>query len=182
MKTKTDLCGVEHAKWLDNGFRRMVHSPRRLFGEYVRPGAVVFDMGCGPGAFTPALAEMAGPEGTVVAIDQQEVMLDITRKKVAAAGLSGRVAFHRCNGNAVGIDRKADFIVTFYMVHETSEPMRFVDEVASLLQPGGYWFVAEPKMHVTEKMYREVVDRCVTNGLAVVKQEGLISRVAVFRK
>ncbi|MBN1760508.1 MAG: class I SAM-dependent methyltransferase [Chitinispirillaceae bacterium] len=182
METKTDICGMEHVKWLDNGFRRLLQNPRKLFGRYIRPGSVVFDIGCGPGAFTRDLAEMVGPQGQVVAIDVQEAMLAMVEKKIDAAGLAGRVTYHRCSGDAIAIDRKADFIVTFYMVHETPDPMRFVDEVGSLLNPGGVWFLAEPKVHVTEKEYRDVVDRAVAGGLTIRKREGIISRIAVFRK
>ena len=182
METKTDICGMEHAKWLDNGFRRLLHNPRKLFGRYIRPGSVVFDIGCGPGAFTKDLAEMAGPQGHVVAIDIQEAMLAMVEKKIDAAGLAGRVTYHHCGGEGIGINRKADFIVTFYMVHETPDPMRFVDEVAALLNPGGVWYLAEPKMHVTERDYRDVVDRAVTGGLTLKKQEGIISRIAVLQR
>ena len=182
MNTKSDVCGVEHAKFLDNGIRKMLHNPRKLFGRWVKAGDVVFDIGCGPGAFTVDLAQMAGPEGSVVAIDLQEVMLDMTKKKITAAGLNDRVVFHRCSSDTIGIDRKADFIVTFYMVHETPDPMRFVDEVAGLLKPGGYWYVAEPAFHVSKKEYLEVINRCETNGLSVVEQKGILSRVAVLKK
>ena len=182
MSTNTDICGVEHVKWLDNGLRRLLHNPRKLFGKYIRPGNVVFDIGCGPGAFTGDLAEMVGSGGKVVAIDVQEVMLAMVRKKIAAGGLSGRVDFYRCGGDAIGIDRKADFIVTFYMVHETPDPMRFIDEVATLLNPGGIWFLAEPKMHVTGNDYRDVIDRAAAGGLRIIEQKGLFSRIAVFQK
>jgi ubiquinone/menaquinone biosynthesis C-methylase UbiE len=182
MNQKADICGVEHVKWLDNGLRRVLQNPRRLFGNYVHPGSVVFDIGCGPGAFTIALAEMAGPQGLVVAIDVQEVMLDLVRRKVVTAGLTDRVAYHRCAGDAIAIERKADFIVTFYMVHEHPDPIGLVDEVASLLNPGGYWFIAEPKMHVSVEQYREVVERGIAGGLRVVRQWGIMSRIAVFQK
>lgn len=39
------------------------------------------DIGCGPGFFTLAMARMAGPEGKVIAIDMQQEMLDLVKKK-----------------------------------------------------------------------------------------------------
>jgi len=39
------------------------------------------DIGCGPGFFTLAMAEMAGPGGRVIAIDMQQEMLDLVTKK-----------------------------------------------------------------------------------------------------
>jgi len=182
MQTTTHICGVEHAKWLDNRVRRMLQNPRKLFGKYVKAGGVAFDVGCGPGAFTQALAEMVGPRGTVVAIDVQEEMLAMTRRKIAASGLEDRVAFHRCSAESLAMDQKADFIVTFYMVHESPAPMHLVDEVAAALEPGGCWYLAEPKMHVSEKACQEIIDRSIANGLKLVERKGVFSRIAVFQR
>ncbi len=182
MKTTSDVCGLKHAKWLDNGIRRLLQNPRRLFGEYVKPGSVAFDVGCGPGAFTQTLAEMVGPGGTVVAVDVQEAMLSMARRKLTTAGLADRVVFHHCGTEGIGLDRKADFVLTFYMVHESPDPMHLADEVANLLTPGGYWYLAEPKLHVTRTDYQAVIERGIANGLKVVAQKGVFSRIAVFQK
>lgn len=182
MNTKSDVCGVEHVKMLDNPVRKWLHNPRRIFGKWIKPGDVIFDIGCGPGAFTLELAKMAGPSGNVVAIDLQQEMLDIVRKKVEANGLQNRVTYHRCGSDTVGCNKKADFIVTFYMVHETPDPMKFIDEVSGMLKPGGYWYIAEPAFHVSKKEYMEVIERGRENGLTLMEKKSLISSVAVFRK
>lgn len=182
MNSKSDVCGLEHVKVLDNPVRRWLHNPEKLFGKWIKKGDVIFDIGCGPGAFTIELAEMTGSQGRVVAIDLQVEMLDIVRKKVVAKGLNSRVIYHRCESDSVGFNQKADFIVTFYMVHETPDPMRFIDEVSGLLKPGGYWYIAEPAFHVSKKEYQEVVVRAEENGLRLVEQKGFLSRVAVLKK
>jgi ubiquinone/menaquinone biosynthesis C-methylase UbiE len=182
MEQKTDVCGMDHVKWLDNGFRMAVHNPDRLFGSYVRPGGVALDVGCGPGAFTVGLARLTGKTGKVIAVDVQEEMLVLARKKAAAAGVADRVEFHRCADSALGIETKVDFILTFYMVHESPQPLRLVDELSGLLKPGGFWFLAEPKFHVTKKAYRDILDYSEKRGLRVIKETGVISRVAVLAK
>jgi ubiquinone/menaquinone biosynthesis C-methylase UbiE len=182
MEVYRDVCGMDHVKWLDNGFRRMIHNPRALFGRYVKPGGLALDIGCGPGSFTLALAKLTGVTGKVIAVDLQEPMLDLTRNKIDAAGMSGRVEFHRCSSDSLGLEVQADFILTFYMVHESPQPLGLVNEVCALLKPGGYWFLAEPKFHVSKNAYCEVVDRCLTCGLAIVEEKGIISRMAVFTR
>lgn len=182
MEHRADICGVEHVKWLDNGVRKFLHNPQRLFGRYVKPGATALDIGCGPGAFTAPLARMVGEAGRVVAIDVQKEMLDLVSRKIEAAGMTERVKLHQCTGNTLGISTPADFILTFYMVHECPDPMRLVDEIAALLKPGGFWFLAEPKMHVSKPAYCGVVERARARGLRVVEERGVISRVAVFSR
>lgn len=180
--TNSDVCGLDHAKWLDNGLRRFIHNPRRLFSQYVKPGYTVLDIGCGPGTFTLDLANMAGSRGKVIAIDLQQGMLDMTRKKIESAGMSDRVQYHQCSQDIIGLDVKANFILTFYMVHETPDPIRFIDQVSALLANGGYYYLSEPCFHVSKKQYDEMLAQCRLRGLSVVHQSGFFSRTAIMQK
>ncbi|MBD3420461.1 MAG: methyltransferase domain-containing protein [Chitinivibrionales bacterium] len=182
MSNHNHVCGVEHAKFLDNIVRRLIHHPRRLFGPYIKPGDTVLDIGCGPGTFITGLAHIVGAHGKVIAIDLQEEMLNLARKKAEFAGVANRVEFHQCTPESLGINIQADFIMTIYMVHEAPEPLRLVDQVGALLKNGGYYYLSEPAFHVSKAQYREAVDRCMKNGLTLVKQCGIVSRTAVFRK
>ena len=56
---------------LDNPLRRFFSNPRR-YCAYVSRDQTVADPGCGPGFFTLALAESAGPGGKVYAVDSDE--------------------------------------------------------------------------------------------------------------
>src|SRR4051794_10163139 len=53
----------------------------------VVPGAVIADVGCGPGAITVELAKLVGPEGTVWAVDQDLGALSVAESLAAKAGL-----------------------------------------------------------------------------------------------
>jgi len=182
MRKNGDVCGVDHVKWLDNRIRLFFHDPKRMFREYIRPGDTVVDIGCGPGAFIPGLCDLVGPQGKVVAIDLQEEMLQLCREKARRASMADRVEFHKCEADSLGITLQADFALTFYMVHEAPDPLRLIDQICSLLKIGGFYFLAEPKIHVSEEKYREVVSRCAENGLVVVRESSKFSRTAVFRK
>lgn len=182
MNNSAHVCGTEHARWLDNGFRHLVHNPERMFGPYVNKGGTILDIGCGPGTFTLGLARLAGKGGRVIAVDLQEEMLGMARKKIVSAGMLDQVMFHRCTQESLNLDIKADFIVTFYMVHESPDPCRLIDQICTLLKPGGYYYLAEPKFHVSETLYRKMQNRCKEHGLSLIKKAGIVSRIAVFKK
>lgn len=182
MRKNGDVCGVDHAKWLDNRIRLFFHDPKRMFREYVRSGDIVVDIGCGPGAFIPGLCKLVGPQGRVVAIDLQEEMLQLCKEKMHKTGFADRVEFHKCEEDSLGISLQVDFALTFYMVHEVPDPLLLIDQICALLKVGGFYYLAEPKIHVPEEKYREVISRCNENGLVVVRESSSFSRIAVFRK
>jgi len=59
--------------------KRWPHLAKRL---RIEPGMAVGDIGCGSGMYTFMLADLAGPQGKVYALDIQEKVLDILRKKM----------------------------------------------------------------------------------------------------
>jgi ubiquinone/menaquinone biosynthesis C-methylase UbiE len=153
-----------------------------LFSPYIRPGDTVLDIGCGPGAFISGLARLVGDNGKVIAIDLQNEMLLLAKKKAESAGVLDRIHFHQCSNNSLNISIQANFALTFYMLHEAPDPMGLINQVCKLLTPGGYYYLSEPKFHVTEKEYRDVVEQCTSNGMVVIKEGGLFSRTAIFQK
>lgn len=61
----------------------------------VRPGDVVLDATAGNGHDTLALAELVGPTGRVFAFDIQQIAIDHTVAKLAAAGVTNVVLMRR---------------------------------------------------------------------------------------
>src|SRR4051794_9528518 len=60
---------------------------RQVFGLVgVPPGASCLDAGCGPGETMRVLAELVGPEGSVLGIDVDAPLLATTRESLHAAG------------------------------------------------------------------------------------------------
>lgn len=182
MRNSRTVCGEEHIRLLDNGFRRMFHNPKRMFKKYIKSGNTVMDIGCGPGAFIAGLAKLTGQEGKVIAVDLQECMLEQARVKVKAKKMDSQVVFHKCGNDTLELNEKADFILTFYMVHETPDPITFIKEISGLLKPGGIYYLAEPKFHVSKKQYQELLFQCKENGLSLIEEKGFISRIAVLKK
>ena len=149
------VCPAKHGRFLVSGLRRLVQSPRKILGQYVREGQTVADLGCGPGYFTLPMAEMVGGSGRVIAVDLQPEMLEMLGKRARAAGLKSEIQLHQCGADAIGLKEQVDFALAFYMVHELPDAAAFFREVRGLLKPGGRLLVVEPKFHVTAEAFRK---------------------------
>jgi ubiquinone/menaquinone biosynthesis C-methylase UbiE len=161
--------------FLDNPLRRLIHGP------YVQPGMAVMDAGCGMGLFSIAMAKIVGDQGRVIAVDLQQKMLDVLRRRAERAGVADRIETHKCEQNRLGVDAQADFALAFMMVHEVPDQRRLLDEIHVCLKPGGKLLVAEPKIHVPGKAFQQTVAMAGELGFRVVEQPRVHGcRAAVF--
>lgn len=163
------VCPHTISFFLDNGFRKLIQNPKRIVGPYIEEGDTVIDMGCGPGFFSIEMAGLVGSQGKVIAVDLQEKMLGHVKRKAAKHGVTGRVEFHQCEADRIGLNLKADFILAFYMVHETSSPLNFFKEAAGMLKPKGQLLVVEPWFHVSRGMFAQTVEQGEKAGLKLVE-------------
>jgi len=176
------VCPHRFAFMLDNWFRRLIQNPKRIVGGYIEKGDTVIDIGCGPGFFSIDMAKMVGADGKVIAVDMQEHMLAGVRRKAAKYGLFERMEFHQCQSNTIGLDRKADFILAYYMLHETPGPGKFLCETKSLLKNGAELLVVEPRMHVSQKMFDSMMKDAEKAGLEAIDfPKGKGGRSVLFR-
>jgi ubiquinone/menaquinone biosynthesis C-methylase UbiE len=173
-------CTPWTAAMLDNVFRTVFQNPKKIVGDYIRPGMTVMDIGCGPGFFSLAMAKMVGPGGIVISIDVQQEMLDLVKKKSEKLDLAGRILFHRGTPEAIGIHKNADFILSFYMVHEVPDRDAFFKEVSGLLNPTGRYLIVEPLFHVSEKAFEDTLGRARRAGFVVEKQPKVLWSRAVL--
>jgi len=172
-----------HVLMLDNGFRRYFQNPEKILSGYIRPGMTVVDIGCGPGAFTLAMAEMVGAKGTVIATDVQSEMLQYARKKGDRYGLNSRILWHRNAPDSLGIEQPADFVLSFHMVHEVPDQDRLFQEVFATLRPGGGYLVAEPVFHVSEPAFDRTLDAAVRAGFGIEGRPKIsMSRAVLLKK
>jgi ubiquinone/menaquinone biosynthesis C-methylase UbiE len=166
---------------LDNPLRQFFQDPEKILRGHVRPGMTAVDIGCGPGNFTRAMAELAGTGGHVIAIDVQEEMLRYAGKKCEKDRSGAPVTWHRCRPDSLGITAAADFALSFYMVHEVPDMDRLFDEVSMLLKPGGHYLVVEPVFHVTDAMFEETLEAAARAGFVAEEQPEIsLSRAVLF--
>ena len=169
-RTHGDVCSYRHSFSLDNFLRKLIQSPKRIVGPYIEEGDTVIDLGCGPGFFTVPIAEMVGDTGRVVAVDLQEEMLTIVTEKLFDTHLANRVTMHQCDKHALNLDPllKADFILAYYMVHETPDQGEFFREVKGHLKPEGKVLVVEPPFHVNRRKFTQMKQRAEAVGFAIL--------------
>ena len=158
------VCPVERAKGLDNFIRKYLQNPKKLLGSYIQPGMTFVDLGCGPGFFTVEVAKMLNDNGKVIAVDLQDGMLDIVRKKIAGTSLEYRVVLNKCSENSININEPVDFILAFYMIHEVPDKERLFREMSAVLKSGGLIYVIEPKYFVSKREFSKMVKIAKDHG------------------
>ncbi|MBW2297441.1 MAG: class I SAM-dependent methyltransferase [Deltaproteobacteria bacterium] len=162
------VCPHTISFFLDNRFRKIIQSPKRITGPYIKAGDTVIDIGCGPGFFSIEMAKLVGANGKVIAVDLQKKMIAHTKRKAAKYGMQDRMEFHQCEADHIGLNCKADFILAFYMVHETPNRLQFFQEIKSMLKDGGQLLVVEPTMHVSKAAFARMLMDTESAGLRAV--------------
>lgn len=164
---KTRVCPVSLAGGLDNSLRKLFQNPRRILAPYISKGMTVLDLGCGPGFFSLEIAKIVSDSGKVIAADLQEGMLDKVKKKIKGTYLEHRIELHKCEDDKAGVTEKVDFVLAFWMIHEISDQDKLFGELESILKPEGKIYIIEPKFHVSEKLFEEMVRRTENNGFEI---------------
>lgn len=167
---KGDVCSHKHSFFLDNYIRRLFQNPKKIVGPYIGPGDTVVDLGCGPGFFSIDMAEMVGDKGQVFSVDLQEEMLSKVTYKSVLKNLTNIIRPHQCTQEGIGLPDtvKADFILAYYMVHETLDHGAFLSEVKTLLSHGGRLLIVEPPIHVSAAKFREITEAALRVGFKII--------------
>ena len=161
------VCTVGHLKFVDNFLRKIVHNPKKLFGQYIKEGMTVIDIGCGSGFVTIDFAEMVGKSGKVIAADLQEEMLKITRNRAEKACLADRIIFHQCKPDRISYKNKLDFALAFFMVHETPDIPGLLKEVYNMLNDDRLFFISEPTFHVSKTEFTYTLEEAIKIGYKI---------------
>ena len=89
---------------------------------------------------------------------------------------------HKCTAEDLGITTRVNFILTFWMVHEVPDQQKFLEQLKTLLLPGGHLFIAEPKMHNTEKEFEQMINLAEKSGWKIIERPRVrLSRSVVLR-
>ena len=167
MENSTHICHEKHSWALDNGLRRMFQPPVRITDQYIQPGMKIIDLGCGPGYFTIPMAQKAGTNGQVTAVDVQAGMLVRLRKRVEGTQLERRIILHQCSQERIGLAEQFDFALAFYMIHEVPDQENFLTEVYELLKPNAQFLIVEPKGHVSLIAFQETINIAKKIGFGI---------------
>lgn len=151
----------------DNPLRKRFQDPDRILAGLVSEGMTVADIGCGMGYFSVAMARMVGPRGRVMAVDVQQMMLDLCRKRAFRADVGDRISTILAAPDNIKLPGPVDLVLAFWMVHEVKDIPRFFGQVAAVLRPGGTMIVAEPRVHVMQRRFDEILGYARAAGFTV---------------
>jgi SAM-dependent methyltransferase len=114
------------------------------------PGARVADVGCGPGAVLTEIAQIVGPEGTVVGVEPGQPAREAAREELDSQGLE-HVEVREGDGEASGLDAGAwDCVVMRHVLTHTGDAAeRIVAHLATLLAPGGHLYLVDVDLDAT---------------------------------
>jgi len=96
----------------------------------------VLDLGTGLGHVAFAVAELLGPGGTVVGVDQAAPLLSIAEQRRRAAGLEG-VRFEEGDARGVRADAPFDAVVMRLLLFHLPDALDVVRRQLRALRPGG---------------------------------------------
>lgn len=111
----------------------------------LQPGTRVLDVGCGPGALLPALAQLVGAEGRVVGLDYAAPLLETARERVEAAGVGERVELVAGDAHRLPFaDASFDAVHVERVLMHLEDPDAAIREMRRVTRPGGWVVAAEP--------------------------------------
>ena len=187
--SENHVCSHNHSFALDNFFRKLVQSPQKILSPFLNTGDTAIDLGCGPGFFTLPMAELVGSSGTVIGVDVQPEML--ARVKAKLVRLRDRssladIRLHQCSDVHLGLDDSisADFVLAYYMVHETPDQNSFFKQLKNILKSSGRILIVEPPFHVSRKQFNQTLEYAEQADLSVVdrpKRKGGLSALLAVR-
>lgn len=108
------------------------------------PGAIVADVGCGPGAVSTLTAGLVAPGGQVWAVDQNPEAVATAERLAGALGLDN-VRCRMGTATDTGLEPGTFDVVVMrhVLAHNGGREQEIVDHLASLLKPGGCLYLVD---------------------------------------
>jgi len=102
------VCPWWQAYFFDNALRRLFHSPKKLFADYLSEGMTAVDIGCGMGFFSISMAKIVNELGKIVAVDLQPQMLTVLRRRAERAGVGHIIDTRQCKEEHIELSISVD--------------------------------------------------------------------------
>lgn len=125
-------------------------SPEKILREAgLKPGQIFADIGAGPGFFTIPAARIIGPEAIAFAVDTQaEMLIDLRDRR----NPPDNVVLMKSEEYEIPIgDYEADFTLLAYVLHETADKVRLLQEIRRVMKPGATLLVLDWVKKAEEK-------------------------------
>lgn len=128
----------EWVKALENPERDSWQKPEQVVEALaLSPGATVADIGAGSGYFSVRFARAVGPQGTVIAADIDEGLIEYLGNRAAKEGLENLKPLLGKPDDPQLPGRAADLIFICDVVHHIENRGSYYAKLAQALRPGG---------------------------------------------
>ncbi len=132
------VMGHQGAGWLERPEREKEEQPSKLLKLLdIKPGMVIADIGAGSGYYTFRLAKQVGAKGKVLAVDIQEEMLDIIRKRMKRNRVENVEPVHGTETDPKLPEGGVDLILMVDVYHEFTFPFEMTAALTKALKPRG---------------------------------------------
>jgi 2-polyprenyl-3-methyl-5-hydroxy-6-metoxy-1,4-benzoquinol methylase len=141
---------------------------RMLLAAQTGSGMRVLDIGCGVGGVSSLAADLVGPDGFVVGIDQSEKAIEVASTLLRKMHVSN-VEFRHCSFEDFSDDSGFDLVVGRYVLLFQNDAVSFLKKAAELVRPGGYiafhevddgrQFQSVPKVELWDLVVEELLTR-----------------------
>jgi ubiquinone/menaquinone biosynthesis C-methylase UbiE len=107
-------------------------------------GAVVADVGCGPGAVAIKMAQVVGPSGQVFGVERDPSALAAARRLVADAGIEN-VKLLAGSATETGLEPQSldVAVLRHVLAHNGADEQRIVDHLAALVRSTGSVYLVD---------------------------------------
>jgi ubiquinone/menaquinone biosynthesis C-methylase UbiE len=135
------------------------------------------------GHFSIGMAKLVGTRGRVISVDLQQKMLDRVKRRAVRGGVGDRISLQLCKLGDIGVSEQADFVLTFWMVHEVPDAKAMFGQIHAILKDGGRWLLAEPRLHTSLDRFEKILSEAIESGFTVVARPAVtMSYAAVLEK
>ncbi len=129
--------------------------------ERLAAGCRVVDTACGAGAGVRLIAQTY-PACEVVGVDGDRHSIGVARRRIADAGLDGRVTLVRSPLEEMTLDAPADVVVNNISMHECRDIECVAGRVFDALAPGGVFVISDFPFPDTDEGLRSVPGRVMS--------------------
>jgi ubiquinone/menaquinone biosynthesis C-methylase UbiE len=103
------------------------------------------------------MARLAGPTGSVTAVDLQEKMLVGVRRRAEKYRVAGGIRYHQSDESGLHLPGAFDVALAFWMIHEVPDQGVILAEIFGALKVGGLFLLSEPRVHVSAASFIRTV-------------------------
>lgn len=151
------VMGFGGVDWLERPTRNTEEGLNKLVAALdLEPGMVVADIGAGSGVISLLMAKKVGPTGRVIAVDIQDEMLSLLKKKLARLEVEnvephkGGVKSPRLKAGSV------DLAIMVDVYHEFAFPYEMTEAITRAVKPGGRVVLVEYRKEDPRVLIKQV--------------------------